>query len=132
LHNITQSRGLRQFIKFGLVGATGLVVNFVVSHGIQRGAPGFPWTADFGIGYMAGGISNWYLNRIWTFRSSGRPLVEAVQFLMVSAISLVPGEILYLTRPFGSHFSVTWAIATGCGILVNFFLNKYWTFRQAV
>lgn len=126
-----QRRGVRQFAKFGIVGLTGLVVNFAVSHGIQKGAPGFPWAADFGIGFMAGGLSNWYLNRIWTFRSSAHPWREGVQFLTVSAISLGMGEIFFWTRPFGNHFSFTWAAATGAGIFVNFFLNKYWTFKDA-
>ncbi len=131
MHNITRRRGVRQFVKFGTVGSTGLVMNFVISHGIQRGAPAFPWAADFAIGYMAGGISNWYLNRIWTFRSSGHPVLESVQFLAVSGISLGVGEIFYWWRPFGNHFSFTWAAATCAGILVNFFLNKYWTFKSA-
>ena len=131
LNTITQRRGLRQFVKFGLVGVTGLVVNFVISHGIQKGAPGFPWAGDFAIGYLAGGVSNWYLNRVWTFRSSANAAVESVQFLFVSGISLLVGEIFYWWRPFGNHFSFTWAAATGAGIFVNFFLNKYWTFRDA-
>jgi putative flippase GtrA len=123
---------LRQFVKFGMVGFTGLVVNFVISHGMQKGAPGFPWAADFSIGYMAGGISNWYLNRVWTFRSSANAAVESIQFLFVSLISLGVGDIVFWLQPFGHrHFSFTWAAATGAGIFVNFFLNKYWTFRNA-
>ena len=127
---LTQRRGVRQFVKFGAVGFTGLVVNFVVSHGIQKGAPAFPWAGDFSIGYRCGGISNWYLNRVWTFRSSAHPLRESLAFLFVSAISLGVGDIFFWWRPFGAHFSATWAVATASGIFVNFFLNKYWTFKQ--
>ena len=130
MHKIAQSRGVRQFTKFSLVGLTGLVVNFVITHGIQKGSPGFPWAADFAIGYIAGGISNWYLNRVWTFRSSANAMYESVQFLAVSAISLAVGEIFYWWRPFGNHFSFTWAAATAAGIFVNFFLNNYWTFKH--
>ena len=126
-----QRRGVRQFVKFGVVGFTGLIVNFVISHGLQKSSPGFPWAADFAIGFMAGGVSNWYLNRIWTFRSSAAPARESLQFLAVSAISLGVGEIFYWLRPFGNHFSYTWAAATFSGIFVNFFLNKYWTFKNA-
>jgi putative flippase GtrA len=131
LVDFTQRRGIRQFVKFAAVGATGLVVNFAISHGIQKGAPGFPWAADFSIGYLAGGISNWYLNRIWTFRSSANALAESAKFLFVSLISLGVGDIFFWWRPFGNHFSFTWAAATGAGIFVNFFLNKYWTFKDA-
>ena len=132
MERIVRRRGIRQFVKFGIVGASGLVINFVISHGIQKGAPGFPWAGDFAIGYLAGGVSNWYLNRVWTFRSSANAAVESVQFLVVSGISLLVGEIFYLWLPFGkNHFSTTWACATAAGIFVNFFLNKYWTFKDA-
>jgi len=130
LLELTQRRGVRQFVKFGAVGAGGLIVNFVISHGIQRGAPSFPWVADFAIGFMAGGVSNWYLNRVWTFRSSAHPVRESLQFLTVSAISLGIGSLIFWWRPFGNHFSFTWAAATVAGIFVNFFLNKYWTFKH--
>jgi putative flippase GtrA len=132
LADLLQRRGVRQFLRFSAVGASGLVVNFVVAHAIQMAAPAFPWAADFSIGYMSGGISNWYLNRIWTFRSTGHVFVESVTFLTVSLISLGVGDIFFWWRPFGQHFSFTWAAATAAGIFVNFFLNKYWTFRSAV
>ncbi len=128
--NLAQSRGLRQFVKFGFVGASGFAVNFVVAHLLERGLPGLPWAWVFALGFMAGGISNWYLNRIWTFRSSAHPAREALQFLTVSAIALVVGELIIWWRPFGHHFTLTWFIATVAGIFVNFFLNKYWTFRH--
>jgi putative flippase GtrA len=129
--SLVQRRGVRQFVKFSAVGFTGLIINGLITHGMQKASPTFPWAGDFAIGYMAGGLSNWYLNRVWTFRSSGNPALESVQFLFVSALSLGVGEIFYWTRPLGQHFTLTWAAATGSGILVNFFLNKYWTFRSA-
>ena len=122
---------MRQFIKFGAVGFCGFIVNFVIAHGIQKADPGFPWAGDFAVGFMAGGVSNWYLNRIWTFRSVGHPVRESLQFLSVSAIALGVGEIFFWQRPLGpTHFSETWFLATVSGIFVNFFLNKYWTFKQ--
>jgi putative flippase GtrA len=122
---------VRQFVKFGLVGASGLVVNFIIAHALQRttSLSGF---LDFAIGFMAGGISNYVLNRIWTFRSSRHPLIEGVQFLTVSLIALGLGKIVFLIADhYGfHHFTTTWFIATVCGVFVNFFLNKYWTFKH--
>jgi putative flippase GtrA len=135
LHNsitaIAGRRGVRQFVKFGIVGASGLIVNFVIAHALQRttSLSGF---LDFAIGFMAGGISNYVLNRIWTFRSTRNPLLEGVQFLTVSALALGLGKIVFLIADHYRfhHFSTTWLIATLCGIFINFFLNKYWTFKH--
>lgn len=124
---------MRQFVKFGTVGASGLVINFVIAHVLQK-STALSHPVDFALGYIAGGLSNWYLNRVWTFRSSGHPVREGVQFLTVSAISLGFGEIVWwIAGPFGrEHFSTTWLCATLVGVFVNFFLNKYWTFKDAV
>jgi dolichol-phosphate mannosyltransferase len=132
MHHIAKRRGVRQFVKFGTVGASGLVLNFVVAHVLQK-STSLPHAADFAVGYACGGLSNWYLNRIWTFRSSAHPIRESVQFLTVTLISLGFGELVWLIAgPFGhAHFSSTWLIATAVGVFVNFFLNKYWTFKDA-
>jgi putative flippase GtrA len=129
---ITQRRGIRQFVKFGAVGFSGLVVNFVIAHVLEKSTH-LPHAADFAIGFMAGGVSNWYLNRIWTFRSSAHPVRESLQFLTVSLISLGFGELVWwIAGPFGHrHFSTTWLLATLVGTFTNFFINKYWTFKNA-
>ena len=128
---IAQRRGVRQFLKFAIVGLSGTVVNFVIAHALNRGTSlsGF---LDFAIGFMAGGVSNYVLNRIWTFRSNRQPLIEGLQFLTVSLVALGLGKIVFMVADHYSfhHFSTTWLIATGAGIFVNFFLNKYWTFKH--
>jgi putative flippase GtrA len=131
ISSITGRRGVRQFVKFGIVGASGFIVNFLVAHALQKttGLSGF---TDFAIGFMLGGVSNYVLNRIWTFRSQRNPWVEGMQFLVVSAIALVFGKIIFaIAERYGfHHFTATWFIATCAGVFVNFFLNKYWTFRH--
>lgn len=122
---------MRQFVKFGFVGFSGLIVNFVIAHALEKSTH-LSHFADFAIGYMAGGISNYVLNRYWTFRSDRNALIEGAQFLLVSVISLGLGKLIFwLAGPFGEHhFSTTWLVATIAGVVVNFFLNKYWTFKH--
>lgn len=81
---------------------------------------------------MAGGISNYFLNRVWTFRSQRNPLIEGTQFLAVSAVALVAGNLVIAVAQHLDfhHFTLTWLAATSAGIFINFFLNKYWTFRH--
>ena len=122
---------MRQFIKFGIVGASGLIVNFIIAHVLER-STGLSHFADFAIGFMAGGVSNYALNRIWTFRSTRNPWVEGLQFLLVSAIALGLGKIAFMLADHYEfhHFTMTWFVATAAGVFVNFFLNKYWTFKH--
>ena len=122
---------MRQFVKFGIVGASGMVVNFVIAHALQK-TTSLSWFADFAIGFMVGGVSNYILNRIWTFGSRRNPFVEGLQFLTVSAVALLAGRVVFGVADHFQfrHFTITWLVATLSGTLVNFFVNKYWTFRH--
>ena len=132
-----QRRGVRQFVKFGIVGASGFVVNLVIFTLLQRVVPNHtdagPYYAIYSIAFLAGGVSNYFLNRSWTFRSTGHAGKEAVQFLSVSVLALIVGLLVSaLVAPWLGHGHKTWFVATLGGIVVNFFVNKYWTFRSAV
>ncbi len=133
--SLARRRGVRQFVKFGIVGASGFVVNFVVFTLLQRVVPNhaqpLQYNVIYTLAFLAGGVSNYYLNRIWTFRSTSHAVREGAQFLTVSAVALIVGLVVsaFVSRWLG-HGHRTWFVATVAGIFVNFFLNKYWTFRH--
>jgi len=136
VQRVTQRRGVRQFVKFGIVGASGFLVNLVVFTLIQWGQPveerAARYTMTFSIAFLAGGISNYFFNRIWTFRATGHAVLQGAQFLTVSAIALLVGlGVSWLATPHLGPGHRTWLLATLSGIVVNFFVNKYWTFRPA-
>ncbi len=131
----TQRRGVRQFVKFGIVGASGFVVNMVVFTIIQHYTPPGVRAARFpllsSIAFLTGGVTNYFLNRIWTFRASGNALKQGVQFITVSVLALVVGlAIAKATAPFIGTGHRAQVVVTFAGMLVNFFINKYWTFRN--
>ncbi len=131
---VRQRRGVRQFIKFGIVGASGFLVNLAIFTLLQRVVPNHgsagPYYAIYSVAFLAGGVSNYFLNRIWTFRSTGHAGREALQFLSVSVLALIVGLVVSaLVAPALGHGHRTWFVATLSGIFVNFFVNKYWTFR---
>ncbi len=133
--SLTQRRGVRQFVKFAVVGLSGTIINLVIFTLLQRVDPmharPLHYNVIYTIGFMAGGVSNYYLNRIWTFRSTGHAVREGAQFLTVSAIALLValglGLLLHGYLGYGHKM---WLVATLGGICVNFFLNKYWTFKH--
>ncbi|MBV8489094.1 MAG: GtrA family protein [Candidatus Eremiobacteraeota bacterium] len=134
--SFAQRRGVRQFVKFGIVGASGFLVNLVIFTILQRIVPDhdrpLQYYVIFSAAWILSAVSNYYLNRIWTFRSTGHAVREGAQFMTVSVIALGSGLLVSaLVGPFLGHGHKTWLVATVCGMLVNFFLNKYWTFKAA-
>lgn len=135
LKTIAQRRGVRQFVKFGIVGASGFLVNLAIFTLIQHLVPNhdrpLQYYTIYSIAFLAGGVSNYYLNRIWTFRSTGHAVREGAQFMSVSLIALAVGLLVsWALSPWLVYGHTTWFISTVAGIFVNFFLNKYWTFKH--
>jgi putative flippase GtrA len=134
IERFSQRRGVRQFVKFGIVGASGFAVNMIVFTIIQHFTPPelragrFPLLSS--IAFLTGGVTNYFFNRIWTFRSSAHPLKQGIQFITVSVIALVVGlAVAKLAAPLVGTGHRAQVLVTFAGMLVNFFINKYWTFR---
>jgi putative flippase GtrA len=134
---IARRRGVRQFVKFGLVGASGFVVNLIIFTALQH-----PLSLDervrwyyviYSVAFLSGGVSNYVLNRIWTFKSSGHALREGISFISVSVAALVVALIVgHLVAPFVGNGHKNWFISTVSAMVVNFLVNKYWTFRSVL
>ncbi|MDQ6780609.1 MAG: GtrA family protein [Candidatus Eremiobacteraeota bacterium] len=127
-------RGVRQFLKFGVVGASGTLVNLALYH-LLLYVGTVLWLA-YAVGFILGGVNNYWWNRHWTFRSQGHPWKELGQFITVSAIALGLSEVVLIVAerhiPAGIPLrnSAIWLLATVCGMGWNFFGNKFWTFRH--
>ena len=137
IQRVTQRRGVRQFVKFAIVGTSGFLVNFVVFTLLQLplsvAQREVAYYAIFSIAFLAGGVSNYFLNRSWTFRSNAHAVTEGVKFLTVSAIALCFSLVVsYAAAPVLGKGHRLWFVSTCAGILVNFFVNKYWTFRSVL
>lgn len=121
-------------MKFGVVGFSGLLVNLVIFTLLQRFDPEHALPVHYyvlySISFLAGGLSNYWLNRVWTFRSTGHAVHEGAKFLSVSVIALMVGWLAsWIVAPYFGHGHKTWLVATLAGIFVNFFVNKFWTFK---
>jgi len=134
LHEIIARKGIRQFVKFGIVGFSGLLVNLILFTLLQRVVPNhsapLQYNVIYSVAFLSGGLSNYVLNRIWTFRSNAHAGREGLQFISVSIVALAVGLLVSaLASPLLGHGHRTWFLSTCAGIVVNFFTNKYWTFR---
>jgi putative flippase GtrA len=60
---LTARRGVRQFIKFGIVGASGFLVNLIVFTILQKLVPNhahpLEYNVSYSIAFRSGGVSNY-------------------------------------------------------------------------
>ena len=119
-----------QFIKFCVVGGTGVVVDFGSTFLFKEKLKLNKYIAN-SLGFMAAASTNYLLNRWWTFRSHDPEVAQQyVQFVGISAIGLILNNIIiYLLNDKARlNFYLSKLIAIGLVTLWNFFMNYYFTF----
>ena len=119
-----------QFIKFCVVGGTGVVVDFGITFLFKEKLKLNKYIAN-SLGFMAAASTNYLLNRWWTFRSHDPEVAQQyVQFVGISAIGLIRNNIIiYLLNDKARlNFYLSKLIAIGLVTLWNFFMNYYFTF----
>ncbi len=124
---------LQQFLRFGVVGVTGFLVDTTTVYGL-RGMVGLYWAGA--IAYLTASTSNWLLNRWWTFRgrNSGRAHHQWMRYLLANLIGFVVNRGVYALLvtfvPLAAAQPVI-AIAAGsiAGMFINFDLSRRLVFR---
>ena len=120
-----------QFLRFGVVGLANTATSYLVIRGLA-GAAGLPLASA--IGYAAGVVQSFLLNRFWTFRSTrpagqARWAGEALRFL---AVNLVCGGLFtWITASAAPHIGLLAATVAGVALVtpLGFILNRFIVFR---
>ena len=121
---------LVKFMKFGAVGATGVVVDFSFTW-LSKEVFRIPKYVANGIGFTLAASSNYFLNRWWTFHSNNPELaVEYSRFLFFSAIGLGMNTLIIwsLVSKRNYNFYLSKLFAIGIVTVWNFFINLMFTF----
>jgi putative flippase GtrA len=120
---------VRQFVKYGLVGASNTIVNFVVySVGVTVG---IDYLVALVLGYGVGALNSYLLNRHWTFRAGHIAHSTAgSRFALVTAGAIAANlGLLYL---FVHHLGIAKIPAQAILVLpvlaVTFPINRWWSF----
>jgi putative flippase GtrA len=127
---IFQEEVFIKFIKFGIVGFSGLIVDFGLTW-IAKEKLNIQKYISNAIGFSVAATSNYFLNRIWTFQSMNPEIaIEFSQFIVVSLIGLALNTfILWLiVSRFKFNFYLSKAFAIIVVMLWNFFANLLFTF----
>jgi putative flippase GtrA len=122
---------IRKFLKFGAVGFSGVFVDFGITWLVKEVWGCNQYLAN-SIGFISAVISNYILNRVWTFKSKDPRVAE--QFVKFFGISLVGlainnGIIYLLNEGLGLNFYLAKLIATGVVMVWNFGANILFTFK---
>ena len=119
-----------QLFKFGVVGASGYVVNLIVFSALTQATDVHHIPAA--IAAFAVAVTNNFLwNRHWTFRATeGHAGFQAARFFVISVAALGVNLILLeiLIAELGVSEIPAQAIAVAFAMPVNFIGNKLWTF----
>jgi dolichol-phosphate mannosyltransferase len=129
---------LSKAARFYSVGATGLLLNYIVSMMLTKGIISNFWYLQASIiGIILSITSNFFLNKFWTFEdrtfSPRNTLKQYGMFLGLSTVGAVAQLILlYLFVQSGFQYTPSLVLAVAAASVSNFLLNKKWTFREKI
>lgn len=131
-----RSRLLLQFIRFGLVGTIGFIVDTSVLYAGL--AVGLGLYGGRVVSYLAAATTTWALNRAWTFRGQGdKPALQQwATFLVVCLVGFACNygtyAALVTTVPLVAQVPVL-GVAAGslAGMMGNFLLSRRFVFGGA-
>ena len=122
-----------QLFKFGVVGATGYVVNLAVFAILVELLDVHHIPGAIGA-FCVAVMNNFFWNRHWTFRAThGHPGFQAARFFAVSLVALGANlaVLSLLVDVAGAPELPSQALAVALAMPLNFIGNKLWTFGRA-
>jgi len=130
---------LRRFIKFGIVGGSGIFVNMGLLWFFTE-VIGFYIPISSVLAIALAMINNFIWNDLWTWRDRRTPGVKAyfirmAKFITVSSIAAYVGNlgvlcILYYFFHMKLMISNMFGIAVGT--ILNYSVNNFWTFKSNI
>ena len=121
---------LVKFIKFGMVGLSGVFVDFGITYICKEWLRIQKYIAN-SIGFIVAASSNYFLNRTWTFKSQNPDVAtEYTEFFIISLVGLgIANLIVFLIHGrLNQNFYLSKLFAIGMVTIWNFFANYYITF----
>lgn len=116
-----------RFIRFAVVGGSGVIVNFLTLY-LLHDELGFPLTRSLVVAISLAILNNFIWNNFWTFGTTGVQSRRLAQFVTISLIGMVVNLVVVnILVAKGLHY----APANLAGIMLatawNFYANARWT-----
>jgi putative flippase GtrA len=121
---------LMQFVKFGIVGISNTLITFAL-YTLLLKVFGVWYLAAAAIGFVAGAVNGFLLNRRWTFREHIGDSLTPVRWMIVQGCGLAANEgLLYLlVHDARLDKLLAQALVMGIVTVTTFAANRAWTFR---
>lgn len=123
---------LRKFLRFAVVGFSGLLVDYGITAFSKEIIRIHKYLAN-AAGFIVAATSNYYLNRLWTFRSHNPEIMlEFSHFMLVSVIGLAINTLILwiVIKRWNFNFYLSKAFAIAVVTLWNFSANAVFTFQS--
>ncbi|HEX2615137.1 MAG TPA: glycosyltransferase family 2 protein [Nitrososphaera sp.] len=124
--------------RFYTVGASGLLVNFVVSFLFQAVVPELWYLYTTIIGIFFSMTSNFFVNKLWTFEdrdfAAKKTAFQYGMFMGFSSLgALIQLGVVYaLVENYRLDYPLALVLAVMAASIGNFLLNKKWTFKEKI
>lgn len=129
---LNRHRGLaRQFLVFAGVGLAAAVAHFgTLALLVERGLLG-PVAAS-AVGFVAGGIVSYVLNRRFTFESTRSHAGAVPRFILVAGVAFVLNGVLMdlLVHRLGLFYLLAQVVTTGINMVWTFTGHRLWAFAH--
>lgn len=129
----TRKAGIIRFLKFSLVGGSGVVVNWgglwflVTVFGLSK-------VFSKALAIEISIVNNFIWNNLWTWQERRRdPLfLRLVKYNLATISTSALGDFLtfFVLYKAGIHYLVAGAAGIAVAVLINFFLADKWVFRK--
>ncbi|HTY37957.1 MAG TPA: GtrA family protein [Bacteroidota bacterium] len=124
-----------RIIKFGIVGASGVVVNMGGLY-VFKEFVGIPYFIASVIAIELSILSNFTINYLWTWSDrsgEGSLIAKIVRYHIGAGATAFLGNYLILialTEFLGMHYMISNLIGIAVGTMANYLINDLWTFRK--
>jgi putative flippase GtrA len=128
---ILQAEIAIKFLMYAVVGFSGVLVDFGFTY-VCKELLKFQKYVSNSIGFCAAVISNYFLNRLWTFKSQDPKLLSQFgNFALIAAVGLILNNLIIyvLNDKLKFNFYLSKAMAIGIVMIWNFFANYFYTFK---
>jgi putative flippase GtrA len=130
-HGIRRPHNWFQLVRYGVVGASGYVVNLIVFT-LTVHPLGIPYQVAAVLAFLVSVLNNFWWNRHWTFGArDGHAGFQAVRFFVVSALAFALSYVVLIALVEGAALAkvLAQAISIVAATPLSFLGQKLWSFR---